>query len=92
MKEKNRKYIEKYPLFLLKKLCLLYTSGQDFQAEEAEEQDNHLKQEILKYQKELLFFGLTFEKLADEAPVSYTHLWEMQTRRRYRLPRQQRRR
>ena len=44
----------------------LYETGQDFQAEEAEEQDNHLKQEILKYQKELLFFGLTFEKLADE--------------------------
>ena len=42
----------------------LYETGQDFQAEEAEEQDNHLKQEILKYQKELLFF----EKLADEAP------------------------
>ena len=45
-------------------LDALYETGQDFQAEE----DNHLKQEILKYQKELLFFGLTFEKLADEAP------------------------
>ena len=46
----------------------LYESGQDFQAEEAEEQDDYLQQEILRYKKELLFFGLTFEKLADEAP------------------------
>ncbi len=46
----------------------LYESGQDFQAEEAEKQDDYLQQEILRYKKELLFFGLTFEKLADEAP------------------------
>lgn len=46
----------------------LYESGQDFQAEETEEQDDYLQQEILRYKKELLFFGLTFEKLADEAP------------------------
>ncbi len=46
----------------------LYESGQDFQAEEAEEQDDYLQQEILRYKRELLFFGLTFEKLADEAP------------------------
>ena len=58
-------YVEKEKVVSLDEL---YETGQDFQAEEAEEQDNHLKQEILKYQKELLFFGLTFEKLADEAP------------------------
>ncbi len=49
-------------------LDALYEEGQDFQAAETETADDNLQQEILKYQKELLFFGLTFEKLADEAP------------------------
>ncbi|MEE1528037.1 MAG: sigma factor [Blautia sp.] len=60
--EKEKKY-EK-----VVSLDALYEEGQDFQTEETENQDNDLHQEILRYKKELLFFGLTFEKLADEAP------------------------
>ena len=39
-------------------LDALYEEGQDFQAAETETADDNLQQEILKYQKELLFLSL----------------------------------
>ncbi|MCQ4637917.1 RNA polymerase subunit sigma [Anaerovorax odorimutans] len=45
----------------------LREEGRDF-PEEAEEDKRHLHQEILAYREELLKFGLTLERLADESP------------------------
>ncbi len=60
--EKQKKYEKEVSLEEL------YEAGKDFQQETFEDEKDSLRMEILRYKKELLFFGLTFEILADEAP------------------------
>ncbi len=64
-KEQNMRHMQEESLEALQE------AGMDFeekkQSSENDEAEN-LREEILKYREELLLFGLTLERLADEAP------------------------